>query len=514
MQLSLFQNNHAAERAFYFLCRLADDAMLSTIVLTCRSSGGVDTAAFQLEDVKVQEWIAARMGKRIDCTTGTASDKIRLISITVPRIALGQALAFRPAPAIIAEMPTNSTTDYALAWRMHAPQSPARAIEIAHRFAEALGGKPLGFTFPVPGPANVSLVQHLIGPDHWALVMPEVMPNGPVEAATAEPLVTSAANITMRPVPWLWPSVIALSNKEDGGCYYLIGGEGGMGKTTLAAGLAAIVSRGAEWPDGAGNAPRGSVAIGELEDAPSSAMLPRLQAAGADLSKIHFVKHVDLSTDIEKLDSALAHVADLRLLILSPFLEFIGEGSNDAQAVLARLRPMKDFAARRGAAVIGIMHPKDEGGRYDLFSGPKAVRTNSRGTYALTTDPADDNPIIKARRRMMIDGKVNNAPDGRARYYRIEGVTLPGGIETSRVVFVPVPMGQETAGHAPDLGKTEEAMAWLRAFLASGPKSGPEVKQASTAAGIKKGTLHLARDNLGIITEQIPNSRAVWWRLP
>ena len=398
--------------------------------------------------------------------------------------------------------------------------------ELAAQIAAKLGGAPLDFLFPVPGVGGVRLLKHLKGAQHWALVTafdePGVVDcNG--ETAASEPLVTSAANITMRPVPWLWPFVIALSSKEDGGCYYLLGGEGGMGKSTLAALIAAIVTRGAEWPDGSGTAPRGSVAIGELEDAPSSAMLPRLRAANADLSKIHFVKHVDLSKDIEKLDRALAHVTDLRLLILSPFLEFIGEGSNDAQAVLARLRPLKDFAARRGAAVIGIMHPKDEGGRYDLFSGPKAVRTNSRGTYALATDPADDNPIIKARRRMMIDGKVNNAPDGRARFYRIEGVELPGGIKTSRVIFLP-PKGAK--GEAKGDGEVPAPVAekrimgaaavrsWLADRLTDGPQDGAKLKIAAAAAGASIPGLYRAADALGVIREPIDGTPRKLWRLP
>ena len=521
--------------ALGFLQALALDAVLPFTVLAAPGRNGMEIATMNLRSEEARAWIAKRAARKVYVLTAQTGAPLRgraisesdlacsrIVGVAIPAAQRRALDAFHPAPSIVAETPRG----FALAWRLRNPTAPSKARELAGRIAAHLGGSPLDHLFPLPGCGNARLLQHLKGSHHWALVtdFDFALGNGAVtETAASEPLVTAAANITMRPVPWLWPFVIALSSKDDGGCYYLLGGEGGMGKSTLAALIAAIVTQGAEWPDGSGKAPCGSVAIGELEDAPSSAMLPRLRAANADLSKVHFVKHVDLSKDIAKLDAALAHVADLRLLILSPFLEFIGEGSNDAQAVLARLRPLKEFAAQRGAAVIGIMHPKDEGGSYDLFSGPKAVRTNSRGTYALAADPADDNPTIRARRRMMIDGKVNNAPDGRARYYRIEGVELPGGISTSRVVFLPLtlpPKGEargEGETPAPSTAKRTMGAAavrsWLSEQLTDGPQDGAALKIAAAAAGVSIPSLYRAADTLGVIREAIDGTPRKLWRL-
>ncbi|QIK38100.1 AAA family ATPase [Caldichromatium japonicum] len=97
---------------------------------------------------------------------------------------------------------------------------------------------------------------------------------------------TCAAEVTAEPVTWLWDGWLAK------GKLHLLAGKPGTGKTTLALGLAAIVSRGGTWPDGSRCALAGDVLIWSAEDDPADTITPRLMAGGADLRRIHFIADV------------------------------------------------------------------------------------------------------------------------------------------------------------------------------------------------------------------------------
>jgi hypothetical protein len=64
-------------------------------------------------------------------------------------------------------------------------------------------------------------------------------------------------------------------------------------------------------------------------------------------------------------------------------------------------------------------------------------RRAARAAWLLAFDPADDEPVEKIRRRLLLAAKVNNAVDTQRLVCRIEGVELPGGTSTNRVVFLP-----------------------------------------------------------------------------
>ena len=90
-------------------------------------------------------------------------------------------------------------------------------------------------------------------------------------------------DIDPQEVEWLWAHRIALGKLS------LFVGEPGLGKTFLACDLAARLSRGDPFPDGA-RPPTGEAAILTAEDGASDTLRPRLDAAGADVSKVH---HID-----------------------------------------------------------------------------------------------------------------------------------------------------------------------------------------------------------------------------
>ena len=149
-----------------------------------------------------------------------------------------------------------------------------------------------------------------------------------------------------------------------------------------------------------------------------------------------------------------------------------------------------------------------------MFAGCDAYRRACRAAWRLALDLADDQPVEKLKRRVLLAAKVNNAPDVLRLAYRIEGVELPGGISTSRVRFLPAKgesEGEAQAGAAAGDWSAIEVQKWLAAQLATGPKGATTLKKAAGAAGIGTGPLYRASTALGIQREDVsPGSQKLW----
>ena len=120
-----------------------------------------------------------------------------------------------------------------------------------------------------------------------ALSDAKVLPQGFAPLSVVQ--VTCAIEIKPKPIGWLWNGWLARGKLE------VLAGRAGTGKTTIAIALAATISIGGRFPDGT-RSPVGNVLIWSGEDSAEDTLVPRLIAAGADLSKVHFigdVKHGD-----------------------------------------------------------------------------------------------------------------------------------------------------------------------------------------------------------------------------
>ena len=69
----------------------------------------------------------------------------------------------------------------------------------------------------------------------------------------------------------------------------VLGGQPGLGKSQIAIRLAAAVTNGQGLPDGETCIETGSVIILANEDDAARTIRPRLDAAGADVNKVHIV---------------------------------------------------------------------------------------------------------------------------------------------------------------------------------------------------------------------------------
>jgi AAA domain len=139
-------------------------------------------------------------------------------------------------------------------------------------------------------------------------------PNG---SATQQPIAPEAATRTavlvradkMKPesINWAWKNRFAF------GKLVVLAGDPGLGKSTILIELAALHSIGGEFPCGEGRAQQCETLILTAEDGLRDTLIPRLMAAGADLTKIHFLTGTKgEGTDDESLFDLGRDIAALR----------------------------------------------------------------------------------------------------------------------------------------------------------------------------------------------------------
>jgi putative DNA primase/helicase len=170
-------------------------------------------------------------------------------------------------------------------------------------------------------------------------------------AAHGGGLVSSrASDITPESVQWLWAGRLAI------GKHTCVAGEPGTGKSQLSVAIIAAITTGGEWPCGEGRAPLGSVTILSAEDGAADTIVPRLIAAGADLTRVHIVSSVyatdgkgrrsfNLQTDIALLERKISEVGDVVLIVVDPVSSYMGKtDSHKNSEVRGVLEPLSDMA--------------------------------------------------------------------------------------------------------------------------------------------------------------------------
>lgn len=344
----------------------------------------------------------------------------------------------------------------------------------------------------------------------------------PGRADDAGPVMRCMADVQPTPVSWLWRGRIPL------GRITLLVGRPGEGKSFLTTDMASRITTGTPWPDGS-ECPQGSVILVSAEDDPGDTIRPRLDAHGADASRVHLLSAVRRQgdhgkpyetmfslADLPALEAALQRVPDCKLIVIDPIGSFLG-GKTDAHRdneVRGVLAPVAKLAEKYGPAVLIVAHRRKGAGDFadDTALGSRAFTGIARATWHLSRDKED-----KAR-RLLLPGKNNLGPEGSGLAFSIGGE--PAAVHWERD---PVSMSAdegmaieaERKKPGPDADSTNAACAWLRNALADGPCLASNLtEEAKEGEGIAKRTLDRARKNIGIIAYRLVNPGPWWWRLP
>ncbi|MEX0701858.1 MAG: AAA family ATPase [Planctomycetales bacterium] len=314
------------------------------------------------------------------------------------------------------------------------------------------------------------------------------------------PLVRRMADIEPESILWLWPGRIPR------GKLTVLAGNPGLGKSFLTIDLAARVSRSMPWPDCRGSAPLGSAVLLSAEDDPADTIRPRLDAAGADVSRVYVVEGVqrtddkgeyitglELDRDLQHLESAIEEAGDCRLVVIDPISAYLGgvDSHRDA-AVRSVLKPLADLAARHGVAVVMVAHlRKGDGEAVQRTMGSLGFVAAARSAWSFSEDREDKGRVL------MTPIKLNLAARAKGLAYRM----VPVG-ETAVLAWEPDELdmtAEEAIGRDQKArGEKGKAVRWLRGVLADGAVEAKELQEQAESDGYSWTTIVRAKKGAGV----------------
>ena len=336
-----------------------------------------------------------------------------------------------------------------------------------------------------------------------------------------------ASGIKPEPISWLWRDWLAC------GKMHIISGQPGTGKTTLAMKMAATVSAGSRWPDGS-DAKQGNIVIWSGEDDYADTLVPRLEASGADVSRIFFAgemtcgkerRDFDPAKDIAALQAAIEKGGGASLIIVDPIVSATSADSHKNSETRRGLQPLVDMAAKLDAALLGVTHfTKGSEGRspIDRVTGSVAFGALARVVMVATREQDGDDG--KPGQRVLMRAKSNIGRDDGGFKYDLQLVPMR---EYPEIIVPVVSWGASVSGTAREiLAATEatdgsgeatvrrEAEDFLLDFLMDGPKPAKECKAAAAEAALSLITVKRAKSRLRIASVKDGMTGGWMWSLP
>lgn len=307
-----------------------------------------------------------------------------------------------------------------------------------------------------------------------------------------------AAEVDKAPIITLWRERFIV------GTLNLVAGTPGVGKSQLTATVAADLSR------------QGFVGIlSNVEDDVASVTVPRLEAANADLSKVHLIDADEAPVfprDFDLLEAAIRATGSSYFIADPIAAHFHPERwVNDRP----RLRALAAVGRRTRCAIIAVHHTTKLG----EVGGPNAgLRGTSRAVYIYGFDPEDED------RRVLAVDKVNGITEPPAILFEQETVDIKVGrttIEAGRLHKVRQVNTRAAKRRAqPNRERDAAAHKWLSEFLATGEdcaRPSVDVIEQGREAGFGQATLNRAKVTLQVEHFRMGGwgSDGHWtWRLP
>lgn len=355
-----------------------------------------------------------------------------------------------------------------------------------------------------------------------AALADQTTPAAPSPSIPRSLVMVRLSDVQPEQVSWLWQDRIPL------GKVTILTGDPGLGKSFITMDLAARVSCGRPMPlDQESDHLPGGVIILTAEDDLADTIRPRLDAAGADTSRIMAIQAVrnrdlgsskdqermfDLSRDIPRLEEAIEVIGDCRMIVIDPITAYLGRtDANQNAEVRSVLSPLAQLAAKHNVAIVGVSH---------LNKGSGRAITRNLGSIGFVAAARSALMVVKDKddpeHRLVLPAKNNLGRDNAGIGYRIAPSTMG---PTPVVVWDDVPIfmsadeyqGHEESSRTPER-REHPPTAWLRDYLADGPLPQTQILQAAQDAGFTKHQMDSAKRKLGV---QPRKTSTQWvWSLP
>ena len=241
------------------------------------------------------------------------------------------------------------------------------------------------------------------------------------ETKTPTAALKKFSEIKSIPIDWLWLHRIPI------GKLTLWGSDPGRGKTLTAIYVAACLSKGESFFDGS-PCPKGDTIFLSGEDDAGDTLKPRLDAAGADNSRVHYfggerlhdgtlrpINLLKIETFIDALDQVKAAGGDPKLIIIDPLDGNLdGADGNVNEAVRSALAGICQLMAKEKIALLGVKH-LNKGKNDPLYrvGGSIAWVAMARSNWIFVEDK-------ETGRNLFLPLKNNLAPETSGLEYSIE----------------------------------------------------------------------------------------------
>lgn len=315
---------------------------------------------------------------------------------------------------------------------------------------------------------------------------------------------TILSGIEPKPINWLWKDRIPLEELT------LFDADSATNKSSITLDLASRVSRGGVMPDNTEGL-LGGVVLLQTEDSVEKTVVPRLDAAGADRSRIAIIP--DTVTIPDALAEIEAVIIELKakLLIIDPLSEFLGKNANSEQSVRQALAPLALLAERQKLAVILVRHLNKSIGQRAMYRGLGSIGivAAARSRFMLGPNPKDPNLRVlvhtKCNLGLLTTSLLYEPVTGENGAVRIE---WRGECDYRAEDVLTPPKG----GHR----ERDAAKRFLLNILAAGPVAQKDVQAEAAKNELAWRTIERAKADLGIVSDRqgFGQGSSIYWHLP
>jgi hypothetical protein len=353
---------------------------------------------------------------------------------------------------------------------------------------------------------------------------PEPRPNEEPVESRRHARITWANEIEPQPVVWAWR--VDDQGRIPAGSLSIAAGREGTGKSSFGIWQSAQITKG-ELPGSFSGQPRRVLYVA-IEDSWKYTLVPRLMAAGADLSKVGRFEVVAIDAEDVTLSLPLDNSLlereivehEIALVVIDPIMSVISEriDTHVTRDVRRALDPLAKMADRTGTVILGIAHFNKASGTdaANLLSGSHAFRDVPRSIFGFARDDSEGIRVMTQVKNSL------GRDDLPSLTYTIETVeidTPSGSAETGAFMFgdeserTVADLLRDGRGDQEDRGDRDEAADWLRAYLDScgGAAESKDVKAAAKEASLAVRTVERARSRAGVkvVTSGFPR-RSTW----
>lgn len=301
-------------------------------------------------------------------------------------------------------------------------------------------------------------------------------------------------------------------------------GEPGKGKSLMMADVAARITRGLPLPDEAEGREPGWVIYLNAEDHPAAVTRTRLEAAGADLDRVHILdvgtRQIMLPSQLGWLEWQVRRIREKPgsvLVVLDPLNTILDPAldPNNGKDIREVLDPLGVLAARHSVSVGVIHHLNKSIERSGIYRVAGSGQIVGAARYVMTVGPDPEDEESAVRHVGVIKSNGVTAP---TLQFEIRARALPGLREAAPYVVWQgaSPLTARALTEAPSREhqtKLAECRAWLTERLTPDPVPAALMEGEAAALGYSKRTLDRAKRGL-VVSERAAGSKVAWlWKL-